>query len=175
MATVVVESNGDKECNDNVDKSIENNDDDDEQRTKNCFKNFPAPVLTRWFYVGACAKQFVQDYLVVFKMAQMFINQKKTTATPNIVASCLQSQMMDGVLYSDLVFLYVFHEKWLTKHFVWLQDVDELTKQAGFRSHHILVRYFIMVQELKAMETELEDKKLSDFEKHCLICVLIKL
>ena len=104
------------------------------------------------------------DYLVIFKLTQMFINQADTKATTNVIASCLQSQMLEPTLYSDLIFLYVFHERWLVPHFIWLQAVDDISKASGFRSHHIFVRYFIMLEDLCAFEQDLESQNLVDFE-----------
>ena len=147
-----------------VPSSQEDEADEQDKEEKRSVQKFPAPVLTRWFYVGKAAKRFVKDYLYVFKLCQMFINQKDSKATPNVIASCLQSQMMEPTLYSDLVFLYVFHQQWLVPHFVWLQAVDDATGEAGFRSQHILVRSFIMLDDLKRFKLDLAERKLVDFE-----------
>jgi len=120
-------------------------------------KRVPAAVLTRWWYVGVAGEYAVRHYLIVFAACQMIINDHDINSRPTIIAGSLYSLMMEQQLYSDLVFLRTFHVEFLVQHFQWLQEADNITKEPGFRSHQIAVRYYLMDHDLKALESDLDD------------------
>jgi hypothetical protein len=59
--------------------------------------------------------------------------------------------MKEDIAYSDMLFLAQFHTDFLTHHFQWLQEEDEIAKNPGFRCRKILVRYYLMRKDLVAL------------------------
>jgi hypothetical protein len=126
----------------------------------------PAAVLTRWWYVGVAGEFAVKHFLVLFVTCQLIINDHDTNSRPGIIAGSLYSLMLEPQLYSDLVFLRTFHIEFLVPHFEWLQEADNITKEPGYRSHQIAVRYHLMDVDLKAITKDLEDSsKLLDWKQ----------
>jgi hypothetical protein len=115
----------------------------------------PAPVLTRWWYVGVAAEFLILHFHTVFRACQLICNDHDTKSRPNIIASALYSQMMEPQIFSDLVFLRTFHQEFLVEHFDWLQELDNQSQQSGFRSHQILVRYFFMKKDLEQLDKDI--------------------
>jgi hypothetical protein len=115
----------------------------------------PAPVLTRWWYVGVAANYLWHHFLVVFRLTQTIINLHGSDSKPNKIASGLQSMMRSREFYTDLCFMRGFHLAFMNNHFKWLQDTDDLTKHHGFWSHHMLTSYFIMSVDLKKIKNTL--------------------
>ena len=52
-------------------------------------EKIPAPVLTRWWFVGQCADSCAAHYLIIFVACRMIINDYGTKASPNKIASAL--------------------------------------------------------------------------------------
>jgi hypothetical protein len=64
----------------------------------------PAPILTRWWYVGVAAEFFLEHYLSLFRTTQAIANDFNADSRANEVGSHLYSLMLEPQLYSDLVF-----------------------------------------------------------------------
>jgi len=108
-----------------------------------------APILTRWWTVGA-ASSFVFDYyLIIFHAAQTVINLYDSTSTPNGIASDLYSMMRDTENFIDMVLIRCFHKAYINTHFDWMQTCIDLTQELGFQAHNVVVRFYIMERELK--------------------------
>ena len=56
---------------------------------------------------------------------------------------------------NDLDFLVGFHEAWLFPHFKFFQSGDSKAgKTPGFMSREILVRYYLMLEDLNKMDED---------------------
>jgi hypothetical protein len=121
-------------------------------------KKCPAAVLTRWWYVGMAAEYAAEHYLAIFRACQMIVNDYGASSSPNMIASALYSLMLEQQIFADLVFFRIFHNEFLVEHFEWLQLADCLTKEPGFRSHQIALRYYIMDNDINNIATQLENE-----------------
>jgi hypothetical protein len=99
----------------------------------------PQPILTRWWYVGVATAFLKQYYQIVLRATQIIININDSKSRLNKIASGLQSIMKEDIAYSYMLFLAQFHTGFLTQHFKWLQEEDEVAKNPGFRCQQILV------------------------------------
>jgi hypothetical protein len=127
----------------------------------------PQPALTRWWHVGVAAAFLKQNYRIVLRATQIHsINSNNADSKPNKIASGLQSLMKQDIAYSDMLFLAQFHEDWLTQHFQWLQAVDDVAKNPGFRSRQILVRYYLMRKDLEKPRTRIDSNLFGDYDSN---------
>jgi len=108
-----------------------------------------APILTRWWYVGAGSSYAFDYYLVLFYACQTVINMYSSTTTPNMIASSLFSMMKDQETFIDLVLIRCFHKAYVNRHFDWLQSSNDLSGHLGFQAHHIAVRLHLMDCDLR--------------------------
>lgn len=133
--------------------------------TEDPITRVPAPVLTRWWYVGVAAEFFVDHYLSIYRATQLIVNDHDLSSRPNEIASHLYSLMLEPKIYSDLIFPRSFRVEFLVEHFDWFQEADEITKEPGFRSRQIAVRYFFMMEDIKKFEQDLKcDGRLLDWK-----------
>jgi hypothetical protein len=119
----------------------------------------PAAVLTRWWYCGEAAAYLAENYLVLFRVCQLVINDYDSNSRPNTIASALFSLMREQQLHSDLVFFQIFHLEFLCEHFDWLQEADAKSRTPGFRSHQIAERYYFMDCDLDRFLDALNNDK----------------
>jgi hypothetical protein len=126
------------------------------------------PVLTRWCYVGVAAAFFKQYYPIVLRATQIIINLNDSKSRPDKIASGLQSIMKEDIAYSDMLFLAQFHTGFLTQHFKWLQEEDEVAKNPGFRCRQILVQYYLMRKYLIQLNTRINRNSFGDYGKNVL-------
>ena len=115
--------------------------------TKKQIKKMPAPVLTRWWYVGEACKFVWQYYPAILKATQIVINTY--TKKPNKIASGLQPLILEHEIFADLSLVYCFHASYFDRHMKWLQSNTDLSGRPGFLSHQMLSRYFIMRRDLE--------------------------
>jgi hypothetical protein len=123
----------------------------------------PQPILTRWWHVGVPAAFLKTNYRTVLRATQMCVNTNNADSRPNKIASGLQSLMKEDVACSDMLFLAQIHQDWLTKHFEWLQGVDDVAKKPGFRSRQMLVRCHLMQKDLENLKTQIDQKSFGDY------------
>jgi hypothetical protein len=71
--------------------------------------------------------------------------------------------MKQDVAYSDMLILAQFHTDFLTEHFKWLQEEDEIAKKPGFRCRQILVRYYLMRKDLEKLKTRIDRNTFGDY------------
>ncbi len=126
-------------------------DDGDEKKKKGITRKLPAPILTRWWYVGVAAVHLWNYYLIILRATQIVINLYGSDSRPNKIASHMQSYMIEPTLISDLALLKSFHVSFLNPHFRWIQASDDLSGLPAFQSHQILVRFFLMQQDLSSI------------------------
>ena len=98
-------------------------------------------------------------------MTQLVINHFDSKSKPHIIAAGWQAILAQAELYTDLCFMVGFHRCFLRKHFKFLQAMDDMTKHAGFRSHHILVRYYLMSEDMQRMNATF-DTNLPEFAEY---------
>ncbi len=115
-----------------------------------------ACVLTRWQYTGEAAKYGFENYLVIFKFAQLCINAFPSGNKINKTASDLQSLMMDPIIYSDMCLIHCFHDFYFKKYLDWMMQSKDLTEECGFQSHQMLATYYRMHCDLEDMKLEVD-------------------
>jgi hypothetical protein len=131
-------------------------------------QKIPQPVLTRWWYVQVAAAFLKQYYRIVLRATQIIINFNDSKSRLNKIASGLQSIMKEDITYSDMLFLAQSHTNFLTQHFKWLQEEDEVVQNPGFRCRQILVRYYLMRQDLIQLNTRINRNSFGDYGKNVL-------
>jgi hypothetical protein len=110
---------------------------------------------------------FLKKYFqIVLRATQICININDSKSRPNKNASGLQSMMKEDIAYSDMLFLAQFHTDFLTQHFQWLQEEDEIAKNPGFRCRKILVRYYLMRKDLVELKTRINWNSFGDYGKN---------
>jgi hypothetical protein len=129
-------------------------------------QKIPQPVLTRWWYVGVAVAFLKKYFQIVLRATQICININDSKSRPNKIASGLQSMMKEDIAYLDMLFLAQFHTNFLTQHFQWLQEEDEIAKNPGFRCQQILVRYYLMRKDLVALKTRINRNSFGDYGKN---------
>ena len=121
------------------------------------FVPLPEPIVTRWWLVGACAvvfKQNIETWKAVLKGLLTFT--PASTAVGKIASSTL-GLMHKPTIMCDLEILCTFHSWFLFRHFRYLQKSDEgVAGTPSFLSRHLLVRYFVMTNEME--EAIVDDK-----------------
>jgi len=122
-------------------------------RKETVLSKMTAPVLTRWWTVGAGASYVFDYYLVLFHACQTVINMYDSTSTPNGIASDLFSMMSNQENFIDLALIRCFHKVYINPHFDWMQTCQDLTQELGFQSHNIAVRYYLMDYDLNGAMT----------------------
>jgi hypothetical protein len=115
----------------------------------------PAPVLTRWWTVGETAKVSWSAYLLLLRISQQVINS--TSSKPNKIASGLQPLLLELELFSDLAWVNCFHSYYASPHFDWMQSATDLSAVEGFQAHNTAARYFLLVQDLTALDATTSD------------------
>ena len=125
----------------------------------------PKAVLTRWYHVGMSAEYVWSNYLVLLVLTQYTINCFASNSKPHKIASGWHAMLQQEEIYTDLCFIVAFHRAFLAPHFTFLQDVDEYSKRASFRSHHIFSRYFLMDKDLRKIISDHETQD-SHFQMH---------
>jgi hypothetical protein len=74
--------------------------------------------------------------------------------------------MKEDIPYLDMLFLAQFHTDFLTQHFQWLQEEDEIAKNPGFRCWQILVGYYLMKKDFVALKTLIDWNSFGDYGKN---------
>jgi len=109
-----------------------------------------APILTRWWTVGADSSYIFDYYLLIFHACQTVVNMCPTTATPNAIASDLFSMMTNQENFIDVT--CVASTRLMSiPIFDWLQSSDDLTGHLGFQSHQMVVQHFFMCKDLQCV------------------------
>jgi hypothetical protein len=73
---------------------------------------------------------------------------------PKKVAMRLAALMGCPQLKADVLFIALYHSSFWAPHQSWLQDHDEVTKDFGLRSHRVLVHYYLMLEDLAALQDD---------------------
>jgi hypothetical protein len=113
----------------------------------------PAPVLTRWWTVGETARVSWSAYLLLLRISQQVINA--TTRVQNKIASGLQPLLLEAELFSDLALIHCFHSFYVCPHFSWMQETTDMSAVPGFQAHNTLCRYFLLIEDLTALNATL--------------------
>ena len=121
----------------------------------------PAPILTRWWYVGEACSFVWQYYPAILKATQIVINVY--SRKPNKIASGLQPLLLEQEVFADLCYVKCYHSAYFKRHMKWLQSAHDLSGRVGFQSHQILARYVLMRRDLEKLRRTLATTHV-DFE-----------
>ena len=124
------------------------------------------PIATRWWCIGIAASYMKEFWNLFLAICQGIINDSNTDKRVNKIASGLESLMNEEELKSDLLFLAAYHHFFMTPHFKFLQAAGDRSKKPGYQSNNILVRYFLMHEDIEAMKDEgwKQNEKFKDFK-----------
>jgi len=103
-----------------------------------------APMLTRWWTVGAGATHLFRHCLQFCHVCQSLINTCASDSRANRIASSLFALMTDQENFLDMCLIYAFNRGHIPPNLDWLQSCDDLTLDLGFQAHNIAVRHFLM-------------------------------
>ena len=113
----------------------------------------PAPILTRWWYVGEGCSFVWQYYPAILKATQIIINVY--ARKPNKIASGLQPLLLEQEIFADLCFVKCYHSAYFKRHMKWLQSSEDLSNRPGFQSHQVLPRFFLMRRDLELLRRKM--------------------
>jgi len=120
-----------------------------EKYKQTVYSKMTAPILTRWWTVGAGASFVFDYYLVMYHACQAIINTFDSSSRANKIASCLFALMTDRVNFIDMTLIRSFNKTYIHPHLDWLQSSNEDTDNLGFQAHNIATRYFLMNEDLR--------------------------
>jgi len=140
-------------------------------------ERFPAPVYTRWEYIGLSSMKFHDKIDGFQKVSKGLMNSEKTASQKYKISVDLYSLLQEPVLITQNLFLRAYHMNFWQPHFQWLKMIDPVSKVSGFASRHLSTRTFLMHQHLQKLKVlwstteEFEDfmnrKELhNDYEKN---------
>ena len=112
-----------------------------------------APILTRWWTVGAAASYAFDYYLHLYVACQQVINIYDSTHVPNKIASTLFVLMSNQENFLDMMLIRSFHKAYVNYHLDWLQQSVDLSSKQGFQSHQMLVRFYVMSIDIRDTHT----------------------
>ena len=115
-----------------------------------------APVLTRWWTVGQCARLTSSIYLLLVRITQLVINASLANSRGSKIASGLQTLLLERQIYSDLCLIHCFHSVYVCPHFEWMQSATDLSDLPGFQAHNTLSRYYLMMKDLHDIQTTID-------------------
>ena len=116
------------------------------------FKKIAAPIITRWWTIGAAATDFLEKYSIFITLAKHIRNINTSDKAKNKIASSILSLCKEPVIMSDVNLIACYHETFLNKNFAWLQRGDEaIGNSPGFLGRHMLARYYLMHSTLKKL------------------------
>lgn len=133
------------------------------------FKRLEEPVLSRWWLVGACALSFKACLETWKRICRAIRNATPAASAFNKIASCTLSLMGERNVINDLEIMVAFHESFMFPHFKFFQQGDPQTgKTPGFQCRHMLVRYYLMLNDLDKIQNGgwRTHDKFQDFVKH---------
>jgi len=137
---------------------------DDALNTK--FKKLEEPVLTRWWLVGACACSFRDSVEQWIKICGAIRNSAPSNSAPSKISSCTLNLTEQEPIMNDLHMLCSLHEFFIFPHFKYLQLGDKVVGSTpSFQARHILLRYFLMNEDIEKMKNEW--MTLEKFKNYC--------
>ena len=110
-----------------------------------------APILTRWWTVGAGASYLFECCLQLCHACQAIINTHPGDSKANKIASGLFSLMTDHQNFIDMALVRCFNKAYVHPHLRWLQACTDFTNRHGFQSHNIAIRHFLMHRDLSGV------------------------
>jgi len=119
------------------------------------FKKLEEPIMTRWWLVGACACSFKECIITWRKICKAIRNSAPSGSASSKISSCTLNLIDSPVIINDLHLICLFHREFLFTHFKFLQLADaRASKTPSFQARLLLVRYFLMVSDLKEIKEE---------------------
>jgi len=115
------------------------------------YSKMTAPILTRWWTVGAGCLYVFDYYLQIYHVCQSIINVYASDSKANRIASGLYSLMSNVVNFIDMTLIRSFSHAHIHPHLRWLQECVDFTNKYGFQSHNVVVRYYLMSREMRSL------------------------
>ena len=142
-----------------------------EKERKENYNQMKRGVTTRWFSIGEAALLLLMTLEMRKKLAQTMDGTDDCKTKKKLQSTCrtFLSLVKEKSLLCDLELICAYYQEYFKKHFVWLQEADNLTRKAGFQPFSIFVRSFLMQEDQDAMAND-GWKSLPKFEslKECL-------
>jgi uncharacterized membrane protein YciS (DUF1049 family) len=110
------------------------------------------PLLTRWWTIG-CLSSLYAKYSELFNtIAMRMISSTTTSKKQNVIASNYIRFTKSDWIMLDVLFVAGICDGWMNCHLNWYQQGDTNIKKAGYLTFHRSTRFFIMLEDLKALE-----------------------
>ena len=91
------------------------------------------------------------------KYTQILINAYKTERKENLVASELQSLLLEPLLYSDICLVKCYHDGFFQEEMNWQMQCKDIFDRCSFVSHQQLFRFYHMNVKLEMMKEGVDD------------------
>ena len=119
------------------------------------FKKLEEPIVTRWWLVGACACSFLASISTWTRICDGIRKSAPTSSASYKVAAATLLLIKTPIIISDVRLLAVMHTWFIFPHFKWCQLGDPAVgNTSSFLSRHMLVRYFIMSEQVEEAKNE---------------------
>lgn len=105
------------------------------------------PDDSRWLYTAFAVDRLERNFDLWYTLADKFLETKHTQTQRDIVSN-FKSLLDEPEILVDLALTAGFFRGYFFRHFKFLQGVDPNIGKPGFLSFHIVVRVFLMLQDL---------------------------
>ena len=111
--------------------------------------------------VGRRLRLQLQTCIITWrKICQSIRNSAKSGSAASKIASCTLNLMDSKCIINDLHLLCAFHTFFLFPHFGLLQRGDpKAGNTESFQARHVAVQYFLMLEDLLAIENDWDTKE----------------
>jgi hypothetical protein len=124
------------------------------------------PLYTRWWTLGSLSCIYSKYSTLFDKIASKIISTTTTAQKTNKIASNYIRFTKSPWLMSDVHFIAGICNGWFNGHFNWYQQSDPIIKKPGFLTFHRAARYYIMVNDLKALSHDIMEHEAFVEYKH---------
>ena len=114
-------------------------------------KTMVKPNIGRWGSVGEAAANLYERYDDWNELVHSIVASEKSTKNAHTLASYACSCLSDDELKAQLIFVHLYHILVFDRHFIWLQERDDTTSDAGFRSVNMPVHTYVMWRDLREL------------------------
>ena len=118
------------------------------------FKKLEDPIATRWWLAGTCTCLFLVSLPVWEQICNGIRKSAPSNSAAYKVAASILGVIKEPMILSNVRLLATLHTWFLFVHFDWCQKGNpEAGDTPSFQSWHMLVRFFLMLQQVEdAME-----------------------
>ena len=121
--------------------------------------------------MGAAAKEIKPNWDKWISVSQKCVDAYPSIASANLCGSACTSLLAEPAIYAHICWIVAFHDAWWNANFVWLSAHDQITGEAGFRTHEMAARTLLMGRELENLKDNWRESP--HFEDYNIACTKV--